>query len=1436
MNDDTLLTKQQPKYNTIMNLKHLAVSALLLLSISVEAQQPYNVCCHPQDIMNWTPGSNPDDAFNVAKVPLQKRFKEPALMKANNNQFYEGQICNATILYPTCSLCPSQGEIGNFLGYQPTYWQYMDKLVYWAGAASEGIINIPPAGSTDAAHMSGVKSLGNIFFPPAAFGGTQQWVREMLVQEGGHYPMAVKLYEMAKYYGFDGWFINEETGGGSQSEWEAFFRDFYAAAMADDLDTQMELQWYNASRYPNTGLLSTHLNTSHFLEYGAVGDHRSYASQIGCTEEQIFSKIYAGVELAQAGHLGWTTALNTAMPKTGHVGSLDLFCPETKIWEAPAKSAFKSASNCHGETAYPIAKTVFDNEEDMWVNTQSNPTKTVASGFPGVSSRVLERSAITSMPFVSDMSVGNGKHRFVQGEKQGTADWYHSGMQSVLPTWRWWIERNTNISVSIDWDDAFNVGSSFKISGTLSAGDHLMRLYKTQIPVTSGGIFRFVYKTQNAVTVEAQLSTESSVTPDVTLEGTQTEVNGWTVCDFDLASLNGKTIYMLAVNIKAEARVTGFAFNIGQVAVLPESYSPASVEVTDLETSSVLGEERGDIRVSWKYTWTDNFDHFDIYTQTMDGQKTLVGQTRDEGFYIPTFERNGSDGHVTVLVVPVMKDGVQKAASQLDVDYPAPTAPKVTFAVSPKSYLLTGETVTVTANCTGHPTSYAWTLPEGVELASGSSLDGPSVSVVAKEEGKVSLTVAATNDVGTTDYTAEAFDVFADASAMNAVYNVVMGKTVVSYSGSTNSTEVPGKIIDGVTNPSATSSKWCNISPDNEVVFDCEGAYRIYGFVIYDGNAGPESGVDQIDSYTIELSQDGVNWQTVVNNSTPGNEKISIKSDYIAPVKARYIRLRPHVNGTLRIWEFEAYGREDNNLTMSIDPKEFTLFAGRGRLVRVHYDLGGDKREDYFTCTAKASGGVTIGEIRENVKTQTFEVPVFAGYSYGKADVAVTINNGGAYQQRNFSVTIDTDIQPNILDGMTATVRHYNADYSYEATFDEYDVLTLTDGDKLTEGLLAIEDFSNHKRDLWTIFTSPNPEGWNLSKVNIYLPDENYGENDNGNMGTVTNTIEICVGNDLNSMQTIKTFTDLDGVSELSYILPEYKNTKYLAIVSTLNPYFYPSLAEVEAYEQFAGAIPEEVPMIISNWPNDVMAEATPVTNFTTETLDGQGWCLFTSDVRAAGSLPIVDGLLTTNSGTKYIIDPAKNNSLVLRTAGSPRSVEFTEPAFCEELRFIVISAEGSSTLKAAVDYEDGTSEEAAQFSIPDWFSGSANAGEALYGLDRIKRGAGAGYSADQFDGRANFRIFEYTLSADRGKKTKGITFTSTVAGRIPTILGVSATSFKPVSEHIIDGIKAPETAAEKHPVGIWSLGGQRLSKPQKGINIIRYSDGTVEKTLETGL
>lgn len=102
-----------------MKLNRLILAAVAAMFVEgAYAQQPYGGCWHPDDIKNWSPETDKDAKFNRSRVPLAKRFKEPELMKANKNQYYEGQICNAPILFPTCSMCPSQGAY-NFLGYQP---------------------------------------------------------------------------------------------------------------------------------------------------------------------------------------------------------------------------------------------------------------------------------------------------------------------------------------------------------------------------------------------------------------------------------------------------------------------------------------------------------------------------------------------------------------------------------------------------------------------------------------------------------------------------------------------------------------------------------------------------------------------------------------------------------------------------------------------------------------------------------------------------------------------------------------------------------------------------------------------------------------------------------------------------------------------------------------------------------------------------------------------------------------------------------------------------------------------------------------------------------------------------------------------------------------------------------------------------------------------
>lgn len=1149
-----------------MKLNRLILAAVAALFVqSSYAQQPYGGCWHPDDIKNWSPETDKDAKFNRSRVPLAKRFKEPTLMKANKNQYYEGQICNAPILFPTCSMCPSQGAY-NFLGYQPTYWQYMDKLVYWAGSASEGIIIPPPAGSIDAAHQSGVKVLGQVFFPPYAFGGNQAWVRQMLTKENGVHIYAKKLYEIAKYIGFDGWFINEESGGATSAEWADFIKDFNKFA-DDNGDTQMEIQWYNARRAPDVEILKTHKNTSQFLEYGGAGDYRNYASQLGCTEEETFSKIYGGVQVAASGHTNFIYHLNAAMPTDGHVGSLDFFCPEEKTWKDNVRNLL--GKNDTGPDAYNAINRTFEYEMQMWTNYEGDPS-VIAEKWPGVSGRVLERSVINSMPFTTSFCVGVGKHRFVEGEKVATQDWYHSGVQSIMPTWRYWFENKGNGSIKIDWDDAWNFGSSLKVDGgnEFTKGDHLWRLYKTQIAV-NGGTLRLVYKASANSSVEVKLSTSSSVNPDATLANpTTTTKNGWTIAEYDLSSLNGKTIYMIALNLKTSSVLNDYKFSLGELSVLPANYAPAAVEVKNLATTSVLGNVQGDARLTWDFDYTADFDHFDIYKENEDGTQTMVGQTRDEAFYVPTFQRKDNESYVKFIVMPIMKDMRQQKGKSIVLDFPQATAPVVSFTIS-NSYLKVGESATITANGTGNPTAFKWTLPEGLKLANGFSLTDQTITVVAEKVGKQRVSVEVTNAIGTSTTSSNILDVMTEEEYKN-IFNVVYQKKVLGYSGSTNSQEVPDKIIDGETYPYSKSDKWCNVSADNWVTFDLQSVYRIYSFKIFDGNAGPESGVDQIDSYQILLSEDNEHWTTVVD--TYNRQKESVKTDYIAPMRARYVKLVPHVNGILRIWEFEVYGKKDNSMKLSTLTNNVTMNAGESYNINVTYDLGeGATKADKFECVATSkNGNVTIGTIKENVKKNTFVIPVTAKQRMGDDVVTIRVVNGDDYEEIAVQVEVDATTQPNVLKGKTAEVRHYENDYSFEAAFKKYDVSGLTDGNKAEEALTDIEAPSTHRDDVWVIFTAPEGKQWDLSKVVVNIPNENYAENDNNEKNYVNKDVKIAVGDDLTRMNTVKTFSGLKKVSELSYIFPESVKTKYLAVICNLYVYSLPSMAEVSAYEQFA--------------------------------------------------------------------------------------------------------------------------------------------------------------------------------------------------------------------------------------------------------------------------
>ncbi|MFR4547971.1 MAG: endo-beta-N-acetylglucosaminidase [Bifidobacterium breve] len=93
--------------------------------------------------------------------------------------------------------------------------------MYWGGSSGEGIIVPPSPDVTDMGHTNGVPVLGTVFFPQNVSGGKVEWLDQTLAQKSdGSFPVADKLIEVATTYGFDGWFINQETEVRMKPRWE----------------------------------------------------------------------------------------------------------------------------------------------------------------------------------------------------------------------------------------------------------------------------------------------------------------------------------------------------------------------------------------------------------------------------------------------------------------------------------------------------------------------------------------------------------------------------------------------------------------------------------------------------------------------------------------------------------------------------------------------------------------------------------------------------------------------------------------------------------------------------------------------------------------------------------------------------------------------------------------------------------------------------------------------------------------------------------------------------------------------------------------------------------------------------------------------------------------------------------------------------------------
>ncbi|WP_354643798.1 endo-beta-N-acetylglucosaminidase [Kitasatospora camelliae] len=625
--------------------------------------QPFASYWYPNTLLTWDPATDPDARFNRSRVPLQPRTQDPALRANPAARAGEGRVTSLAAFAPT-SGNPSQGS-ADPNAYAFGYWQYLDTLVFWGGSAGEGLILAPNPTVIDAAHRNGVKVYGTVFFPPAAYGGRLQWVRDFTQKSDGRYPVADKLVEVARFYGFDGWFVNQETGGGDAAlagEMRELMR--YADARGpvefmwyDAMTESGAVDWQDALSSANDAFLQENgrrTSDSMFLNFGwsasGLDSSRTLARSLGRSAYELA----AGVDTEGGGYntsVDWNTLFP---PNRPHTASLGLYRPEW-TWKSAADRADFQARDSR-----------------YWVGANGDPSNTsTSSSWKGLATYVAESSPVTAKPFVTSFDAGQGDFHNSQGRRVATGGWNNLSLQDVPPTYRWLVaSAGSRITPSIDFTDAYEGGSSLRLTGRLDAVN-TVRLYQSRLPVAADTRLSVVLKTPAAGPSHLRAAVSFTDAPGTftTLDLGSTSGGDWERRTLDLSGYAGRTIAQIGLQTTGTA--DALDVRVGQLAVYDGTVDTAAAPtgLTVLGASEVSATRRS-LRLAWTASASGAVHHYEVYRRNPDGGRTLLGATPNDAYFVAGLDRVGAETETTLEVEAVSTEYGRSAAATTRVTWP----------------------------------------------------------------------------------------------------------------------------------------------------------------------------------------------------------------------------------------------------------------------------------------------------------------------------------------------------------------------------------------------------------------------------------------------------------------------------------------------------------------------------------------------------------------------------------------------------------------------------------------------------------------------------------------------------------------------------------------------------------------------------------------------
>ncbi|QKV96843.1 endo-beta-N-acetylglucosaminidase [Streptomyces sp. NA02950] len=597
-----------------------------------------------RSLMSWTPESDPDLAFNTSAVPLASRFTPVA----PNATARTGQArVSALAAFAPTAGNPSQGS-ATADSYALTHWAYLDELVFWGGSSGEGLILAPNAPVVDAAHRNGVPVLGTVFLPPVAYGGQLRWTRDLVQRgSGGGFPVADKLIQVAKAYGFDGWFINAETDGGN-TQLATDMRDFLLhlrdrgeglrVTWYDAMVDSGAVSWQNALNNRNSAFFRA--SATMFLNFdwsrSGLASSGRLAQELGRSRYEL----WAGIDVESRGYdtsVNWDAVIPADAPHTTGYG---FYRPEWTWTSLPSGQRTPAAFHAR--------------DDRFWTGASLDPSApgSGTGGWRAPAVSVADRSTVTALPFATSFNTGHGMRWYEEGTALSDTAWTHLGLQDRLPGRRW-VVRTTGArpTVNFDFADAWRGGSSLLVDGAPGAPT-TVELHSVRLPLSAATVVELAHRADAgsaAVRVELAVAVREPDTPGGAYDfsylpaGTLRAGGGWTTATLwigrRLRALRAESVRAFGVRLTPSGGGT-VRWRLGALAVrdaaagAPDTPGPLTV------TASRPGGETGTaaLRLSWGRS-SGAVRHYELHQVLPGGGRRFLGGTCGTAFYVPALRR-----------------------------------------------------------------------------------------------------------------------------------------------------------------------------------------------------------------------------------------------------------------------------------------------------------------------------------------------------------------------------------------------------------------------------------------------------------------------------------------------------------------------------------------------------------------------------------------------------------------------------------------------------------------------------------------------------------------------------------------------------------------------------------------------------------------------------